>query len=114
MLKHSATFSKKIKKNLLQNSAKAEVQRYGRDSFKYHAKSRSTIVEGELMHGKEDLDRIIFRYCPMKWSDNKEPLTHGKRKRAFKAVGDYLNGRKIRWKFSDFGKENWAKPRIRR
>lgn len=53
-------------------------------------------------------------YCPMKWSDNKEPLKYGERKRAFKAVEDYLEGRKIRWKFSNFGKENWAKPRIRR
>jgi len=96
------------KKSFRQNTSGPVVRRYGSDSYKYFEQSRWTIVEGELTPGGEDVDRILFRYCPMKWSDDKKRLSSAERKIAFKAVGKFLDDQKIRWKFSDFGKENWV------
>jgi hypothetical protein len=47
----------------------------------------------------------------MKWSDSGKRLTAAERERAFQAVGEYWNKRKIRWKFSDFGIEDWVPPK---
>ena len=102
MTKRSKTNSKNKKTNLRQNPVRAVVRRYGNDSYKYFEKGRFTIVEGELTHGSEGVDRIIFRYCPMKWSDSEKRLTAGERKKVFRAVGEYLDKRKIKWKFSDW------------
>lgn len=85
---------------------KAIVQRYGSDSYKYCETGRFTIVEGELTHGSEGVDRIIFRYCPMKWSDSEKQLSAVEREKVFQAVVEYLDNRKIRWKFSDSGIED--------
>jgi hypothetical protein len=106
--------AEKLKNVTQRNPVEAVVKPYGCDSYKYFEGSRYTIVEGEPTGGCKGVDRLIFLYCPMKWSDSNEPLTYGERKRAFKALAEYLDGRKIRWKFSDFGKENWTKPQIRR
>lgn len=78
------------------------IRRYGSDSFKYCEKDRFTIIEGELMHGREGIDRIIFFYCPMKWSDSEKQLNAAERKKVFQAVGEYLDKHKIKWKFSDW------------
>ena len=98
------------KKSVRQDAGGPAIRRYGSDSFKYFEESRWTIVEGEVTHSDEGVDRILFRYCPMKWSDDKKRLTAGERERVFKALGDFLDKRRIKWKFSDFGKENWTKP----
>ncbi|HEX3627103.1 MAG TPA: hypothetical protein VH280_16965 [Verrucomicrobiae bacterium] len=98
-----ATRSKIIpakKANPQQNPVKAVIRRYGSDSFKYCEKDRFTIVEGEPMHGGEGVDRIIFFYCPMKWSDSEKQLNATERKKVFQTVGEYLDKKKIKWKFS--------------
>jgi hypothetical protein len=110
MIKHSTKISKKGKKNLQQISAKAVIRRYGSDSYKYCEKNRFTIVEGELTYGSEGVDRIVFRYCPMKWSDSEKRLTAREREKVFRAVGEHLDKGKILWKFSDFGIEDWVPP----
>lgn len=100
MTKRSKTNSKNAKKDLRKSGAETAVRRYGQDSYKYCEKGRFTIVEGELTHGDEDVDRIIFYHCPMKWSDSEKRLAAGERKKVFKAVGEYLDREKIKWKFS--------------
>ena len=98
------------KKDLQRSVAKAVIRPYGSDSYKYCEKARHTIVEGELMHGSEGVDRIVFHYCPMKWSDSGNQLNAAERKKVFQAVGEYLDKEKIKWKFSDFGIEDWVPP----
>lgn len=110
MIKRSKIKPKKKKEDSQPGSPKAVVRRYGSDSFKYHEKGRYTILEGELTHGNEGVDRIIFRYCPMKWSDTGKRLTTGEREKVFQAIGEYLDKEKIKWKFSDFGIEDWVPP----
>jgi hypothetical protein len=100
MIKRSKTNSKNEKANLQRSSAAPVIRRYGQDSYKYFEKGRFTIIEGELTHDGKDVDRIIFYYCPMKWSDSEKRLTAGERKKVFKAVGEYLDKEKIKWKFS--------------
>jgi hypothetical protein len=100
MIKRSKKNSKNEKKNLRRSSAEPVVRRYGRDSYKYCEKGHFTIVEGELMHAGEDVDRLIFYHCPMKWSDSEKRLTAQERKKVLKAVGEYLDREKIKWKFS--------------
>jgi hypothetical protein len=100
MTKRSTKKSGKEKMNLEQSSPKSLIRRYGSDSYKYCEKGRFTIVEGELTHGSEDVDRIIFHYCPMKWSDSEKLLNTAERKKVFQAVSEYLDKKKIKWKFS--------------
>lgn len=100
MTKRSKTNFKNKKTNLRQGSSRPVVRRYGQDSYKYFEKGHFTIVEGELTHGGEGVDRIIFHYCPMKWSDSGKRLTAGERKKVFRVVGEYLDKEKIKWKFS--------------
>jgi hypothetical protein len=59
------------------------------------------------MSGSADFDRIIYRHCPMKWNDAGEMLTSIERDKVFQKVGEHLDKRKVRWKFSDAGAENW-------
>ena len=99
MTKRSKT-KKKAKKNLRPSTVKAAVRRYGSDSYKYCEAGRFTIVEGELTHGDEGVDRIIFRYCPMKWSDTGKSLSAVERKKVFRTIAEYLEKGKIKWKFS--------------
>ena len=80
--------------------SKAVIRRYGSDSYKYCEKERFTIVEGELPHGEQGVDRIVFRYCPMKWSNTGKQLTAAERKKVFQATREYLDKKKIKWKFS--------------
>jgi hypothetical protein len=75
----------------------------GRDSFRYYERGHWTTVSGELMSGSTGVDRIIYRRCPMKWNDTGEPLTEAEKEKAFQAVGEYLDKKKVRWKFSDAG-----------
>ena len=88
------------KANPRQLPSKALIRRYGSDSYKYCEAGRFTIVEGELTHGDEGVDRIIFRYCPMKWSDTGKSLSAVERKKVFRKVAEYLEKGKIKWKFS--------------
>jgi hypothetical protein len=106
--------AKKLKKVMLRSSIRAVVKPYGRDSYKYFERSRYTIVEGEVTGGCEGVDRIVFRYCPMKWSDNKVHLNSSERKSALSAVGKFLNEKKILWKFSNFGRESLTKTKLKR
>lgn len=114
MVKHSKTNFKNEKRNLRQSPAAPVVRRYGEDSYKYFEKGRFTIVEGELTHGNEGVDRIIFFYCPMKWSDSEKQLNTKEREKVFKAVGEFLDEKKIKWKFSNFGRENLTKTKLKR
>lgn len=98
-----ARFSKKKREGA--RPVDVAIRRYGGDSFKYCEPSRFTTIEGELTRGAEGICRIIFRYCPMKWSNNKKPLSSAERRKVLKAVGEYLDRQKVRWKFSNFGKE---------
>ena len=90
----------KKKRDLQQSVAKAVIRPYGSDSYKYCEKARHTIVEGELTHGGEGVDRIVFYHCPMKWSDSEKQLNGAERKKVLQAVGEYLDRKKIRWEFS--------------
>jgi hypothetical protein len=99
MARHSKIIPAK-KVNSRQNPAKGVIRRYGNDSFKYCEKNRFTIVEGEPMHSREGIDRIIFFYCPMKWSDSEKQLNAAERKKVFQTIGEYLDKKKIKWKFS--------------
>lgn len=94
--------AKKLKKVTRESLVKAVVKPYGSDSYKYLEGSRYTIVEGEPTGGCGGVDRLIFRYCPMKWSDSGKRLTAGERKKVFRALGEYLDKAKIRWKFSEW------------
>jgi hypothetical protein len=53
------------------------------------------------MSGSTGVDRILYRRCPMKWSDTGELLTEAEREKVFRKVGEYLDKGKIRWEFSD-------------
>jgi hypothetical protein len=79
---------------------KGVIRRFGSDSFKYCEKGRFTIVEGEAMHGREGVDQIVFFYCPIKWSDSEKQLNATERKKVFQTVREYLDKKKIKWKFS--------------
>lgn len=106
--------AKKLKEVTLRRPIKGVVKPYGSDSYKYFEQSRYTIVEGEVTGGCEGVDRIVFRYCPMKWSDNKIPLNSSERKSVLSAVGKFLDEKNIHWKFSNFGRENLAKKKLKR
>ena len=62
------------------------IRPYGSDSFKYSESGRFTTVEGELTRDAEGNHRIIFRHCPMKWSNSKKPLSSMERRKVLKAV----------------------------
>ena len=79
----------------------------GRDSFRYYEKGRWTTVSAEMMPGSTEIDKVIYRRCPMIWSDTGESLTAAERDDVFQAVGDYFDKKKIRWKFSDIVAANW-------
>jgi hypothetical protein len=111
MIKNYKKTSKKRKKATQQAAVRTVVKRYGSDSYKYFEENRHTIVEGEPTGGSEGVDHLIFRYCPMKWSDSGKPLATQERKKAFRAVGKYLDEQKIKWKFSNFGVEDWIPPK---
>jgi hypothetical protein len=73
----------------------------GRDSFRYYEKGRWTTVAAEMMPGSTEIDKVIYRDWPMKWSDTGESLTEAERGKVFQVVSEYFDRKKIRWKFSD-------------
>jgi len=77
-----------------------------RDSFRYYENGRWVTVSGELMAG-HDPQRVIFRNCPLKWNDSGPPLTSGEREKVFRKIGEYLDGKKVSWEFSDAVSETW-------
>jgi len=54
-----------------------------------------------------DPQRVIFRNCPLKWNDSGPPLTSGEREKVFRKIGEYLDGKKVSWEFSDAVSETW-------
>lgn len=93
-------------KRLQQSYSSPIVRIHLRDSFRYYEKGRWTTVSGELM-AIRDPQRIIYRRCPMKWSDTGESLTEAEREKVFQAVGEHLDKSKVRWEFSDATAPNW-------
>lgn len=79
----------------------------GRDSFRYYEKGRWTTVVAEMMPGSTEIDKVIYRRCPMKWNDTGESLTEAEREKVFQTVGAYFDEKKMRWKFSDATAPNW-------
>lgn len=87
------------KKRLQQSHESPVVGSHSRDSFRYYERGRSVIVSGELMSGGTGIERVIYRDNQMKWDDTGELLTAEERDRALQKVGEYLDGKKIRWEF---------------
>ena len=96
-------FSLVEKRRLRQSFARIIILGYGRDSLRYYENGRWVTVEAELMCGRADVDRVVYRGCPLKWNDAGELLTPDQREKLFQKVGEYLDEAKIKWKFSDAG-----------
>jgi hypothetical protein len=47
-----------------------------------------------------DLDRLIYRQCPLKWEDTGEVLASEERERVLQKVCAHFDSKNIRWKFS--------------
>jgi hypothetical protein len=58
-------------------------------------------VAGELMSGRADVDRVIYRQCPLMWNDTCQTLTADEGERVFQKVGEHFDRAKIKWKFID-------------
>ena len=74
---------------------------YLRDSLGYYENGRWVTVSGELMSGSAGFDRLIYRRSPLKWNDTGNLLTPEEAEKVFQKVGEHLDKRNIRWKFSD-------------
>ena len=94
-------------KNLQRSFTKPVVGGWSRNSFRYYEKGRWTTVSGELMTGSTGVDWVLYRRCPMKWNDTEDPLIETEKERAFRAVGEYLDKKKVRWKFSEATAPGW-------
>ena len=94
-------FSFREKRRLRQSFTRSLVAVNDRDSFRYYENGRWVTVEAELMSGRADVERVIYRTCPLKWNDAGEPLTPGERESVFQKVGEYFDRSGIKWKFDD-------------
>lgn len=83
------------------------VRGYGRDAVRLYENGHSVIVECELMSGRSDTDRVIYRHCPLKWDDTGKLLTPEEKDHVFQKLCDHFDSKGVRWKFSDAGPENW-------
>ena|ERR1035437_5459790 len=73
----------------------------GRDAFRYYEKGSYVVIEAELMCG--GLDRLINRSCLLKWDDSGKLLSEEDTEQVFRNLCEYLNQKKVRWKFSAAG-----------
>jgi len=73
----------------------------GRDSFRYYENGRWVTVWGELMSSRADVERVIYRQCPLKWNDTGQALTTEEREKVFQKVGEHLDQSGVKWKFDD-------------
>jgi hypothetical protein len=94
-------FSTGEERALRQSFARPVVRCYQRDAFRYYENGRWVTVDGELMSGCADVERVIFRRCPLKWNDTGEALTTEERAKVFQKVGEHLDKSGIKWKFDD-------------
>lgn len=94
-------FSHREKRRLSQSLSSPFVVPYQRDAFRYYESGRSTTIDAELMFG--EYDRLVHYGGFLKWDDNGAELTRDEEKRAFERLVQYLNQRKIKWKFSEAG-----------
>jgi len=76
------------------------VRCYQKDGFRYYENGRWTTVAGELMSAHSDVQRVIYRQCPLKWNDKDETLTAAEREKVFQKVAEHLNRSGIKWKFN--------------
>jgi len=86
------------KRHLLRSYEHPVVVGAGRDALRYYEGGRSVYVYAELLMG--EYDRLLSKNCILKWDDNGVNLTPEERERVFKVVCDYLNKKKIKWKFA--------------
>jgi hypothetical protein len=70
---------------------------HGRDALRYYENGHYVVVEAELMCG--DLDRLVFRNCPLKWDDSGELLTEAEAEQVMRLFCAELDRNKIRWAF---------------
>src|SRR5262249_6029266 len=89
------------RKRIRQSFTNSLVGINGRDSFRYYENGRWVTVRGELMSGSADVDRVIYRQCPLRWNDTGETLTTAERERVFQKVTEHLDQSGIKWKFDD-------------
>ena len=89
------------RKLLQQSYASPIVRIHFRDSFRYYDKGRWVAVSGELMSGSSGIARLIYRQSPLKWNDAGVLLRPEEAEKVFQKVGEHLDERKVRWKFSD-------------
>lgn len=94
-------FSFREERTLRQSFVKPVVRCYQRDAFRYYENGRWVTVEGELMSGRADVERVIYRQCPLKWNDTGQALTAEERAKVFQKVGDHLDQSGVKWKFDD-------------
>ena len=68
-----------------------------RDGYRYFEGGRSAYIDGEMMSG-DGLDHVIYR-VKLKWKESGEGIPRDQEDLVYKRLAEYLNGRKIRWKF---------------
>jgi hypothetical protein len=90
-----------IEKRYLRKSFVRPIIKGGRDSLKYHENGRWTTVEAEMMSRSAEVDKMVYRDCPMRWSDTGENLTETERQKVFEVAAEYFARKNIRWKFYD-------------
>jgi hypothetical protein len=97
-----AKFSSFMEERRLRLSfAKPHVRCYRRDAFRYYENGRWVTVDGELLSGRNGVDRLIYRRSPLKWNDAGDILTKEDQEKVLKAVGEYLDRSGSTWKSSD-------------
>lgn len=77
------------------------IKRAGRETLRYYDNGRSTAITCDLALGCRDLDLLIYNKAPLAWLDTGEPLTPEESGKVFRKVGEHLDQKKVRWKFSD-------------
>jgi len=90
-------------RRLRQSFSRPVIRCYQRDAFRYYENGRWVTVEGELMSGRAEIERVIYRQCPLKWNDIGKALTTEERDRVLRKVGEHLDESGIKWRFNDGG-----------
>lgn len=82
------------------------IKQSGPERIRYYENGRSTAITCHFGPSRGDIDLIIHKNAPLRWQDTGALLTPEESEQVFQKVGEHLDERKVRWKFSDASSGN--------